>query len=226
MKISKGTLEILKNYSVINPGIVIDEPNYIKTMSPTEGIIAIYKCDETFPVFALWDLQKFNQLIDVLKIENCDFEFDEDDQSVLITSNSRKIAYEYAEIGSMPVFEQMKESSVYEVFDQFDFSFNITADEISEIKKINSIFGFSEDLLKIEMKDGEGKLKIYSENNESVSNFEMNITGEGTGEAVTKVSDMIMINSDYKASVCDKMIKYQSTDRNLMYFIRTYLTNR
>ena len=230
MKISKETAEVFKNMAQINSGLVVDEPKHLKTMSPTGSIIAIYDPEEEFPLFSIWDFAKFNSLIDVFGVENSEFKFVEESSDdmgyVEVSSGSRKIKYEYAEMGTQPIFEQIKDAKAYKAFDKFGFTFKLSSDDIKEIKKVNSIFGFSEDILKIDMKDGVGKITIFSEKAEIKSDFTIEIDGEGTGEAMTKVEDLIMINTDYEAHCSEQMIKYQAVDKPLMYFIRTVLKER
>ena len=48
MQLSKRTLDILKNYSNINEGIVIKTGNVISTVSGTKSVLAIAKIDESF----------------------------------------------------------------------------------------------------------------------------------------------------------------------------------
>ena len=226
MKIGKETFKILQNAAQINNGLMMDEAKVLKTMSTSESIIMVYDTEETFPVFAIWDFTKFNSLINVFGIENCEFDFNEKENYVEVSAGSRKLKYEFADAGSMPTFEKMKNSSNYKAFDKFDFKFVITEDDIKEIKKVNNIFGFSEDVLRITMNDGVGTIEIFSENNESKSNFTLEIDGEGSGTAMTKVEDLIMIDTDYSANVTEQMIKYTAKDLPLMYFIRTYIINR
>lgn len=226
MKISSETFEVMQNMSQIHNGIVVDEENVLKTMSTSGSVICVFDTDESFPLFAIWDFTKFNSLIAVHGIENCEFSFDEKEEFIEILSGSRKSKYEYADAGTMPVFEQIKDSKAYKAFNKFDFEFTITEDDIKDIKKVNNIFGFSEDVLKITMNDGVGTLEIFSEENETGSNFTLEIDGEGTGEAITKVEDLCMIQTDYVASVNEQMIRYQAKDKPLMYFIRTYLTDK
>jgi hypothetical protein len=60
IKISKRTLDILKNFSTINSGILVNEGNVLTTLSSTKNILAEAHVDETFPrQFAIWDLNKF-----------------------------------------------------------------------------------------------------------------------------------------------------------------------
>lgn len=60
MKISKETIDILKNFSVINQSIQFEEGNVIRTISPSKSIAAFAEVAEEFPrTCAIYDLTKF-----------------------------------------------------------------------------------------------------------------------------------------------------------------------
>lgn len=220
MKISSETYKIFTNYATINDGLVIEEPTCMKTINKEGSIISIYDTQEKFPLFAIWDFRKFNSLIEVMGIETCDFDFQ--DNCVIVSSGSRKIKYEYTDMSVLVDFEQLVDSQRYKnkVFD--GFTFDLLADDIREIKKVNSIFQFSEDILKIEMNDGKGMITVFSEANETNSNYSLEIDGEGSGIAYTKIDNLKIISGDYKCSVSnDGIIKYQNKTIPLIYFIRT-----
>lgn len=229
MKISKDTFDVLQNFSTIYSGIEVDEPNCLKTMSKTGSIIAIYDTEETFEPFSIWDLTKFNNLVSVSGVENCDFEFKSDEGEfgrIIVKAGSRTFNYEYAESGVMPVFSEIKSSEKYKAFNNFDFHFDLKQEDIKELKRVNSILQFSEDVLKIEMKDDVGTLTIFSESNETTNTYQIEIDGEGTGISYLKVSDLNMIPGDYKASVCEQLVRFQHKTKPLTYFLRTVLLSK
>ena len=60
IKLSKETMDILKNYSSINSNIFINSGNRISTISPIKNILSEVEVSETFVVgFGIWDLPKF-----------------------------------------------------------------------------------------------------------------------------------------------------------------------
>ena len=60
MELSDRTLSVLKNYSNINPNIVISEGNTIKTMAVARNVVSSATVDETFPKsFGIYDLNEF-----------------------------------------------------------------------------------------------------------------------------------------------------------------------
>ena len=60
MKISTNTLNVLKNFAKINPSIVVQEGNVLKTISPSRTIMAKGTVDTTFDKkFAIYNLDRF-----------------------------------------------------------------------------------------------------------------------------------------------------------------------
>ena len=75
MKLSKGTLDILKNFSNINPSITFKEGQELSTLSIQKNILSRAVVEETFPRnFAIYDLQQF--LSGVSLFENPELDFD------------------------------------------------------------------------------------------------------------------------------------------------------
>ena len=60
MKLSKQSIEILKNFNTINSNLHIVPGRDQVTVSPMKNIMVEAKFEEDFPVeFAIWDLSKF-----------------------------------------------------------------------------------------------------------------------------------------------------------------------
>jgi len=60
MKLSKETIEVLKNFSGINQSIVVKEGNKLKTINTLKNILAYATVEEDFPKeFAIYDLNEF-----------------------------------------------------------------------------------------------------------------------------------------------------------------------
>ena len=94
MKISANTISILKNFSNINPSIVIKEGNVLETISSTKTIKAKAKVDTTFPRrFGIYNL---NKLISALSMFN-DPEVDFNENSLTVSENDKAIHLTYSD---------------------------------------------------------------------------------------------------------------------------------
>ena len=94
MKISKDTIDVLKNYSEINQSIVIKEGNEIKTISALKNILSKAVVKENFPKdFAIYDLPTFIGFHSTMS----EPEFEFGDESMTLKDGNGKGKYFYAE---------------------------------------------------------------------------------------------------------------------------------
>ena len=57
---TEKTLQVLKNYATINPNIVIENGNVVKTISEARAIVSKSSVDVDFPLtFGIFDLSNF-----------------------------------------------------------------------------------------------------------------------------------------------------------------------
>ena len=132
MKIGKDTIEVLKNFSSINPNLVIQPGNKLSTIAEAKNIMAVAEVSETFPkTFGIYDLNEFLWALSL--VDDPDLVFGDD--RVSIVDGGKKIEYRYADISILtsPQKEvQMPESEV---------NITITEDLISQIRKACSAIG-------------------------------------------------------------------------------------
>jgi hypothetical protein len=94
MKLSDNTIEVLKNFSTINPSLAFRAGNVLRTVSPQKNILAASVVEETFPVnFAIYELNQFLGLNSLF--ENGDIVFDE--KSLSITEGNSTCRYTYTD---------------------------------------------------------------------------------------------------------------------------------
>ena len=94
MKLSESTVEVLKNFSTINPSLAFREGNTLRTVSPQKNILASCVVEETFPVdFAIYELNQFLGLNSIF--DNGDIQFGE--KGLEISEGSSKCRYTYTD---------------------------------------------------------------------------------------------------------------------------------
>jgi len=94
MKLENRTMQILKNFAMINPSMLFREGNTQITIAPQRNILARTTIAENFPKqFAIFDLSRF---IGVLSLFN-EPEIEYDDTRVLISQGRQKVAYTFAD---------------------------------------------------------------------------------------------------------------------------------
>jgi len=93
--LSKTTLSVLKNFSMLNSNILVKPGNVLRTITPSKNGMAEATVEETFDVeFGIWDLSKFLGVVSLFSTPK--FEFGE--KSVVIHGgNGSRVTYFYSE---------------------------------------------------------------------------------------------------------------------------------
>ena len=130
MKLSKGTLDTLKNFATINTNILIREGSTLSTISTGKNIFARAEVTESFPrEFAIYDLNGLLPLLTLMEDTDVDF----GDESLKVTKGSSVFEYFYAD-PNIIVSAPDKSIDV----DNF-FQFDLTKDDIDMIMKAAAI---------------------------------------------------------------------------------------
>ena len=96
MKISDNTKEILKNFSEINPNLMITPGKTIKTISTMKNILATAEVEEDFPQdIAIYDLSEFLGMMSLFSKPT--FTFDEKFMTINEEGTSTKSKYFFAD---------------------------------------------------------------------------------------------------------------------------------
>ena len=67
MELNDTTINILKNYATINPNIVINEGNQLKTISNARNVLSTSEVNVDFPqTFGIYDLNEFLNVLSLV----------------------------------------------------------------------------------------------------------------------------------------------------------------
>ena len=94
MKLETRTMQILKNFALINPSMLFREGEVQSTIAAQKTILARTTLKETFPKeFAVFDLSRFIGVLSLFTEPELEFE----DSKVIIQQGRQKVEYTYAE---------------------------------------------------------------------------------------------------------------------------------
>lgn len=193
MKLSAETMSILQNFQSINPSIVINSNNILRTISPSETIFAKAIVPDTFPrKLGIYDLSKFLAILSLNK--NSDVEFL--DSHMVITQERSKVRYTYCNTDLIKTPPDDKEI----VLPSVDVCFELKSDVLKEVLKAMSILGFNE----ICFNGDSSILSVQAINtkNESSDLFSTEIGTTDKSFSVVIESDKLkMIPGDYTVSI-------------------------
>ena len=213
MKLSKETIEVLKNFSGINQSIVVKKGNKLKTVNSLKNILAHATVEEDFPKeFAIYDLTEFLGLLS--SISEPELTFNKSD--VTVSSDTRKVKYRYADTDYIVKPEKdidMPESEI---------KFRLNEDVYISLEKVATILQLHDICLKGCAKSGKILLCAINKKDDSSDDY-----SEEVGEGVTKNFNIVMkkenlkiIPGDYDVSISSKGIShFKNVNLDLEYWI-------
>ena len=214
MKISKRTLDILKNFAAINPGILVNEGNTISTLSNTKTIVAEAKVDETFGrQFSIWDLNKFLGTVSLFK----DPEFIFEQNYITIKNGNSGLKYYYCD-PKLVVSTNKKISMPKAVV-----SFTLKSKDFSELLKAASVLQV-QNLFVQRTEDGKHVEIVARDKSDVTSNQYSIVVGEYDGDAdfqfIFDVENLKILPGEYQVEISEKVVsKFSNKNEPLTYWI-------
>jgi len=211
MHISKRTIEVLKNFSTINPSLVIKNGNVLSTVTPAKNILSSVEVDEKFDnEFGIYDLSKFLGVLSLTEDSNIDFS----ETYMTIEGGKNSIRYTYAEPSQIiqPPSSQIKLPSI-------EASFKLLNTDLDKVLRAASIMqlpnlAFEGDGTKI-------TLKAFSEKDptSNVSEVELAPTDK-VFSAIFKVDSFKFLVYDYDVELsASKISKFSADSGKVLYWV-------
>lgn len=193
MKLSENTLSVLKNFSAINSGLVLQQGKTQKTISPEKSILVEVEIEDTIPnQFGIYDLNQF--LGNVTTLGNPDLTFEE--KSVLMNDGEITLSY-YSCSTNLIVSPPDKELKLKQV----DVSFRLTNAILSKLLKLASMNSLTH--LSVVGKNGEIRLQTHEKANDTSNHasFKLNDYAGADFAASFKVENIKLIPGDYDVEI-------------------------
>lgn len=210
MKISKETLDVLKNYASINTNILVREGSTLATISTGKNIFSRTTVKETFDKeFAIYDLNSLLALLTLM--EDTDVDFGED--SITISKDRSQFEYYYAD----PSIIVAAPDKTIEVDDYY--SFELTENEVGMIMKAASVVAAP--ILSVVAKDGKVTLSVGDPSTPRSNTFR-HVIGETNKEFDCRlaIENFKVIPGDYNVTLSQKKFMYlQNKANELKYWL-------
>ena len=214
MKLSKNTLDMLKNFSDINMSIEIKKGNLLRTVSVQKNILAQAELEDEFPQdFAIYELNRFLGAVSLF--DNPEFQFN--GKSANIGTSKHSVDYVYCD-PSMIVTPP--ENNI--TFPDPEVKFTLSQDALSQIIKASNVLGTPE--ISVECESGNISVKALDVNNDSTDTFKVELEekSEHKFRFVFKTENMKMIPGNYDVEISSKGISHFSLQgQKLQYLIAT-----
>lgn len=212
MKISKESMEVLKNFAATNMSLIIQPGSVQKTLTPQKNVMAIAKLAESFPEKApIYDLNQF--LATASLFDDPDFEFGE--TSVTISDQSgASVKYVYAAESTIP---PLPTKNI--VLPSVDVSFTLNAKEFSSALKAAAVMGLPN--VTITGEDGDVFLGAADAANDSNHAWRKRVGASDVNFNVIFLLDLLkFLPRDYDVELSSKLIsKFTSKKDDVTYFI-------
>jgi hypothetical protein len=192
MKIDANTIAVLKNFAKINPSILIQEGNVLKTMSTSKTIMAKATVPTNFPKrCAIYNLDKF---LSTLSLYN-DPELNFNETSIGISDSNRNGRCVYADESNI-VKAPDKELNLPSV----DASFRLTNETLKDIEKALGVLSVPEIVV---VGDGSDiNIQAADTKNPSGDTYSIKIgTTDKTFKAIFKSENIRIIPGDYDVEI-------------------------
>jgi hypothetical protein len=215
MELSDNTLTTLKNFSSINPNMMIRSGNTIKTISEARTVLATAGIVEEFPIdFGIYDLNEFMGVLGLVDKPSLKFQ---DDFVIVNDSTGRsKVKYFYSSEDTLTT--PQKDITM----PQANVKFTLDNDTMNKLKRAASTLGHSE--ICISGKDGVLSLSVVDSQNMTSNAFSIDVDGEfaedDTFNFILSTNNLKILPGDYEVEISSKLItQFSHKSLDVKYWI-------
>ena len=221
MNLSNDTLNVLKNFASINPNIVFQPGQKLKTISESKTIMAQADIVEDMPKeFGIYDLNEFLSVFNL--IENPGLEFE--DKSVLVStaeggsqiSNNQKVRYYFSEtdILTSPSKDIQMPSS--------ELGVNLSEDILNQIRKAAAVLGHTE--LSLNGTNGLVTASVVNTQDSTSNSYTIELDKDNSCKNdfnfIVSIPNLKLLPGDYFVSISSKLISnWTNSNYPVEYFI-------
>lgn len=210
MKISKDTINIIKNFAQLNSNLILKPGNKIATVTANKTVIAEAVVSETFPSeFGIYDL---NQFLGALTLfDDPDLSFT--DTHVVISQGNNSLRYFAASTAVLTAVPNLK------TFPTPDIEFDLPAAVMNQIHRAAAVLGV-EDLALIG--DNAQIIASVGDKKNPTSNSFASAVGvtDKSFHVNIKMHNLRVLANDYHVAIANKKIaRMQAQTQQLTYYI-------
>ena len=209
MKLSKETVALFKNFAGINSNLLLKNGNKLATISAQKNVMADATVGETFPDFAIYDLNEFLGAMSLFEDPELTFQ----DKHVSISQGSMQIKFFAAD----PTVLTAPQKAI--TFPTAEINFDISADKLSMIQRTASVLRAADVSI---VGDGSTITIVVGDKKNATGNSFSEPVGstDKTFKVNLKVENLKMLPGDYNVSISSKKIsRFKSTSSDLVYYV-------
>ena len=209
MKLSKETVALVKNFAGINSNLLLKSGNKLATISAQKNVMADATVGETFPDFAIYDLNEFLGAMSLFDDPELDFQ----EKYVSIKQGGMNIKF-FAADPSVLVAPQKAIT-----FPDAEINFNLSSANLNMIHKTASVLRAADVSI---VGDGSKITAVVGDKKNATGNSFSETIGETdkTFKVNLKVENLKMLPGDYAVSISSKKIsRFKSPSSDLVYYV-------
>ena len=219
MKISDTTKEILKNFSEINPNLMITPGKTIKTISTMKNILATAGVEEDFPQdIAIYDLSEFLGMMSLFNKPT--FEFDDKSMTISEEGTSTKSKYFFADASILTVPQKDVKMPETEV------EFTLTEADLVKVKKAAAMLQLPD--ISVKSHGHDIMMSAVDKKNDTANTYGVKV-GETDKEFDFhfKTEHLKMLPGDYNVAISSKLIStFKHKTKDLQYWVALENTSK
>ncbi len=215
MELQEQTLNVLKNFSDINPNILIKEGSTIKTISEAKNVLATAIVDNEFTQqFGIYDLKEFIGVLSLVDQPSLKFA----DESVTVSDQSGRSKIRYFFSPEETLTSPQKDINMPEC----EVQFILDNDTLNKLRSAATALGHTE----VSVTPGDGVLTLSVVDNENATSNAYSIDVPYTSKPdtpftfVINIGNLKIIPGDYEVSISSKLIsEFKNKEVNVRYWI-------
>jgi hypothetical protein len=209
MKLSKETVSLIKNFAGINSNLLLKNGNKLATISAQKNVMADATTTESFPDFAIYDLNEFLGAMSLFDDPELEFQ----DKYVSIKQGSMNIKFFAADASNLTAPQKAI------TFPEAEINFNLSASMLNMIHKTASVLRAADVSI---VGDGTKVTAIVGDKKNASGNSFSEPVGESdkTFKVNLKVENLKMLPGDYQVSISSKKIsRFKAPNTDLVYYV-------
>jgi len=214
MQLNENTVSVLKNFANIQPNLVVNEGNLVKTIAEAKNIFGTATLDQSFPnSFGIYDLNEFLGVIGL--VDNPSLVFGDKYVTISDSTGRSSVKYHFSDPSILTSSDRdipMPESEV---------NFELDAATLNKILRAASTLGHEK--MVISPKDGALDISVTDVNDSTSNSFSITVPGNYSSDnfsVVMNISNLKLLEDDYSVEISSKLLsRFTAKNKKVSYFI-------
>jgi len=214
MQLNENTVSVLKNFANIQPNLVVNEGNLVKTIAEAKNIFGTATLDQSFPnSFGIYDLNEFLGVIGL--VDNPSLVFGDKYVTISDSTGRSSVKYHFSDPSILTSSDRdipMPESEV---------NFELDAATLNKILRAASTLGHEK--MVISPKDGALDISVTDVNDATSNSFSITVPGNYSSDnfsVVMNISNLKLLEDDYSVEISSKLLsRFTAKNKKVSYFI-------